>query len=484
MKNIKGDSKSGRPEALILIVLIVMALCAYYLSRDRVLVQQAPVPEKRLVRVEGRDSYGELYTTIFYYDVYGRLESTEYITPYDTTGKTYVYDDAGRLIEVWASQWGDIGPQYAYHYDDAGYLVEISGIGEGGGAGGTLVNDAQGRLIEYSASNDFGSQVYFYEYNQDGTEKTMNHVSTDAEGVMTVEHALFRYTYDSQGRVLSEIRESDSYSYHHVYSYDHGPVVTMADENELPFACWLEDAAGKSLWELNLSGAAGRMDVDADGYITHIEYVDENPLEINGNVYHRDMSYDLYYAEPEDAAQSGPTVFSTMATEEPVPESVYINELPFCDKYGKLWTMSENTPDYYVHTDVNDPEDWKDMVTPGHTTGPVYDYLGNRYTYGLHVDGDEYAAYYISYEINGMYTTFTGSCCMSPEMNGDNRAGMEKYFEVYGDGVRLFTSASMRQGASAYSFEVDITGVQVLTIQYPKTSGPSRIATIFDGKLK
>lgn len=166
------------------------------------------------------------------------------------------------------------------------------------------------------------------------------------------------------------------------------------------------------------------------------------------------------------------------------PDPVYINELDYDDKYGKIWTMSNSTPGYYVHTDVNDPEDYKDMNTPGHTTGPVYDYLGNAYTYGIHVDGDEYAAYYITYDIGGRYRTFSGVCCMSPEMDGDSRASTcTKYFEVYGDGVLLFRSLDFSQGSSPQKFSIDISNVHKLMIRYPKTSGPSRIATIFDGKL-
>ena len=198
--------------------------------------------------------------------------------------------------------------------------------------------------------------------------------------------------------------------------------------------------------------------------------------ETNGDVVHQWV--DATYENPKTCELCGLTEGSKL-----IPDPVYINELDVYDKYGKLWTMSNQKPDYYVHTDVNDAEDYKDMDTPGHTTGPVYDYLGNSYTYGLHIDGDEYSAYFVSYDIGGIYSTFTGAYCMSPDMDGDSRASKEKYFEIYGDGVLLFRSVEISQGSAAKTFNIDVSGVEILTIRYPKTSGPSRIATIFDGKL-
>jgi len=155
-----------------------------------------------------------------------------------------------------------------------------------------------------------------------------------------------------------------------------------------------------------------------------------------------------------------------------------------CDKFGKIWISSEYLPDYYADTNVGDEAAYADTYTPGHTAGPVYDYLGNRYTYGLTVDGDDLDSYRVSYNIGGKYTTFTGVCCMSEDMDGNRRSTKDKdgkYFDVYGDGKWLFRSNTMKQGEAPHEFSIDITGVEILTIQYPNTLYPSRIATLFDG---
>ncbi len=180
-----------------------------------------------------------------------------------------------------------------------------------------------------------------------------------------------------------------------------------------------------------------------------------------------------------DATLDAPKTCLTCGTTEGEPlrvEPVYLNELDFCDKYGKLWTRSESYLDVYTNTDFND------MNTPGHITGPVYDHMGNRYTYGLHVDlAGPASRYYVSYDLDGKYTTFTGVCSMAEERKGTNAT---KYFEIYCDGVLVFTSRVMTDGAAPQSFAIDVTGVETLRIQYPATKGENSIATIFDGKLR
>lgn len=163
------------------------------------------------------------------------------------------------------------------------------------------------------------------------------------------------------------------------------------------------------------------------------------------------------------------------------PDPIYINELKYSDKYGKLWTRSEEVPDYFTHSNVDDPAAYLDMNTPGHVSGKVYDHLGNRYTYGLCVDlGGPASTYYVSFDLEGIYTNFAGVCSMSEDMKGTTSS---KYFEIYCDGKLVFTSNTMTKGSTAQEFSIDITDVKVLRIQYPPTKGQNRIATLFDGRL-
>ncbi len=184
-----------------------------------------------------------------------------------------------------------------------------------------------------------------------------------------------------------------------------------------------------------------------------------------------------------EATQTAPktcAICGLTSGEKLKPSSVYINELPVYAKYGKVWTMSNKKPSNYVHTDVTSDAAYKDLDTPGHTTGTVYDIKNNTYTYGIHVDGPELSEYYISFNIGGKYTKFTGTCAMTPDVAGET---VTKYFEVYGDGRYLGSSPTMGINYQPKSFSFDVTGVQILEIRYPKSTGPSRIAAIFDGKL-
>jgi hypothetical protein len=185
------------------------------------------------------------------------------------------------------------------------------------------------------------------------------------------------------------------------------------------------------------------------------------------------------YAAPKTCALCGKTEGEKLKAQE-----VYINELIYkntdCDHYGKIWTMGTNKPNYTFHTDVTSDEDYKDISTRGHTTGPVYDYWGNQYTYGFHVDGPQMENYYIVLDIDGKYTRFTGICSMTPDVGSETAS---KYFEVWGDGKRIGTSAVMEKNGGPMEFSFDITGIRELKIVYPAKTAPSRIAAIFDGKL-
>ena len=169
---------------------------------------------------------------------------------------------------------------------------------------------------------------------------------------------------------------------------------------------------------------------------------------------------------------------------EPVPaEPMYLVDMPFCDKYGKLWTWSGYAVEEYTHTDPDDGGAYTDMNTRGHTVGEVYDHQGNRYTNGLCVDfGGQYAdVYYVSYDLGGRYTTFSGVISLIEGMAG---VSFTKYVEILCDGQVVFTSATMTASSAPQPFSLDVTGVQELTIRYPATDGQNRIATVFDGLVQ
>ena len=159
-------------------------------------------------------------------------------------------------------------------------------------------------------------------------------------------------------------------------------------------------------------------------------------------------------------------------------EPIYLNDMKYSDKYGKVYYHDNKDANY-----VNN-SDWNDLYTPGHVQRVVCDGYGNTFTYGIHMDGDQRGPYYITYNLKGKYAQFSGWCVLP-----DYRAGTDygkdysKYFEIYCDGKLVFTSNTMRDGSMSQYFEIDVTDVEILTIQYAPTLGPNDLAVLCDGLL-
>lgn len=180
------------------------------------------------------------------------------------------------------------------------------------------------------------------------------------------------------------------------------------------------------------------------------------------------------YDSPETCTVCGATRGSKLQK-----EAVYLNELSYYDKYGKVYYHDNK------HADYANNKDWRDFYTPGHIQQAVKDGYGKTFTYGIHMDGDQLGPYYISYNLNRQYSTFSGWCILPDYKAGTADAkNYGKYFEIYCDGQRVFTSNTMRDGSSSQYFEIDVTGVKVLTIQYATTTGPNDLAVLCDGMLK
>ena len=145
----------------------------------------------------------------------------------------------------------------------------------------------------------------------------------------------------------------------------------------------------------------------------------------------------------------------------------------FYDKYGKLW-HHENAQ----NTGGN--SDFRDYSTKGYLNRVVRDNLGNTYRYGLHLDGVGANRFYVTYDLNRIYSSFSGTCILPYEMRTTSDT---KYFEIFCDGILVFTSNTMQRGCSSQTFEIDVTGVKYLTIQYPATKGSNETAVLCDGLL-
>lgn len=131
---------------------------------------------------------------------------------------------------------------------------------------------------------------------------------------------------------------------------------------------------------------------------------------------------------------------------------VYLNELEYFDKEGELFLESAPKDNY-----------------------------GNEYESALFVSN--WGNTYVTYYLNGNYARLSGICAISEDRKSSDG---ESYFEIFGDGVLLYRSATMTRGEAPYSFSVDVTGVSLLTIDYPYEDniGASSMAMLCDAILQ
>ena len=189
---------------------------------------------------------------------------------------------------------------------------------------------------------------------------------------------------------------------------------------------------------------------------------------------------DATYQAPQTCASCGATQGERLK-----PDPIYLNEMPYLDKVGKLWTSGEYAVEGPVHTSAADLTVWKQESIPGHTQGPVYDNYGNRYSYGMFLDGSITTTYFISYNLEGKYTDF--SCYVAFPGNPLSKRAKEsikKVIEFYVDGELVAVTPEMSINAARAYISFDVTDGQILTIQYTKVDGNNEAATIFDPLLR
>lgn len=156
------------------------------------------------------------------------------------------------------------------------------------------------------------------------------------------------------------------------------------------------------------------------------------------------------------------------------PEPVYIHEMDRVDQYGKLWHHEDK-----AYRGGNTQYD--DYSQPGYLKEVVMDNQGNVYTYGLHMDGYGKNSFYLTYDLDGKYTSFTFSCVLPYSLKDTMDT---KNFEVYCDGELVFTTNTMRAGCQPQNVTLDVSGVERLTILYPPTAGSNEVAMLCDGLLE
>lgn len=92
----------------------------------------------------------------------------------------------------------------------------------------------------------------------------------------------------------------------------------------------------------------------------------------------------------------------------------------------------------------------------------VKDNLGNIYNYGIG-GGSSYCNRWETYYINGKYSKMKGKYVLSYDRRSTE---YESRFKVYGDGKLIYSSPVMTGGVHPIDFEIDLTGVLELKIEF------------------
>lgn len=152
----------------------------------------------RLIHKHVEDDYNNVYEHITYtYDESGNIISSV-LNDSLMTITNYEYDEYGRVIRE-----SDCIDTYHYHYDEYDNISCIIN---------TTTNDVihysneyeNNRLVRAISEED----ITEYEYNEKGylINKTVKSMASDGDILYTI---IFRYTYDENSRIATEIYEID-----------------------------------------------------------------------------------------------------------------------------------------------------------------------------------------------------------------------------------------------------------------------------------
>lgn len=107
------------------------------------------------------------------------------------------------------------------------------------------------------------------------------------------------------------------------------------------------------------------------------------------------------------------------------------------------------------------------FATGGNTRFKTYtdvkDNLGNSYNFAIAAHDISYSDGWQTYYLNGIYSKMKGRYILNYEHRGTDS---ENRFKVYGDSKLIYSSPVMTGGVHPVDFEIDLTGVLELKIEY------------------
>ena len=196
-------------------------------------------------RTSMTDQHG---TTTYAYDELHRLRRVGYpkINPV-----LYDYDRSGKLVKLTYPDQQEVG----YAYDADGRLTSIAS------AAGTATyeyDNTSNKIIKKSLPNG----VYTtYAYDQAGRVVTVSNMKSDHSGIST-----YRYVYDANNNITSEVEVTASATESKTFSYDKLNRLTRVDYSDGTYEAYTYDAMGN---RLTMTTAAG---------LTNYEYDSSNRL--------------------------------------------------------------------------------------------------------------------------------------------------------------------------------------------------------------
>lgn len=170
--------------------------------------------------------------------------------------------------------------------------------------------------------------------------------------------------------------------------------------------------------------------------------------------------YDTYLQEyANSAVAAADAAFATGGYSAAVSTlEGYDSVLKESDTYTeKLSYYRSLAPDLLSQQEKFGGNDW-------YGNGSTTDSLGNNYTDALVFNGG-LKNREIEYYINGKYTSVSGVLAMDHSAR-ENASG---YIAIYGDDVLLYTSPEITRKTEAFSFNVSMSGVKYLKIQFVRT---------------
>ena len=431
----------------------------------------------------------------------GKLVKSTYTIYGETTERSYFYDTNGRLtksidrmfmtFDGEIEEWGSVTTEY-YYNDDGRVMCEVID-------GWQSINyeyDAYGNVTKMiEIYNSYDEYVTVYENTLDEKNRVIKSKITESSADGDYEYTYFAYyTYDDEGRVLSDIRDYDEGMKEGVaYSYDeHGnmceiAMVMMGESEDTNIYEYTYSADGKlvSMRQQMYDGGTLYVEYDSYGNVTLRESIDSE-----GVVYSKEI---IVYNDK-----------GTLLSEEMIQdgERIYILEY-FYDSEGREAKTTRSYGDGYVEIYEYEYNGKSQCVLERYKStdpdGKVNDSSYTEYTYDergylldMLKDGRGVLTY--RYDDNGnvvyySYSTYFGFETIYYEYDAQGRCVSEKHYEdgefdrevVYSydaEGKTTNTVVTYNDGSSeSGDFTYDENGF-VVRIECENSDGELEVITV------